>query len=339
MSTQRAWSPSTGPLPIGGSMPSSSLGGRVPRSYYLAHWWPRVGATLLDGLVVAPVNIALALSFHLFTVTHQLNASGTSVPRLQYHPYVFLLFALVYMLYTVILICRDGEHNGQTLGKQWVGLRVIRNDGEPVDLKTALMREGLVKTLPGVIGSLSALVGVATSFFSLLDDLWPLRGNENQAIHDLVAETHVVQTKQQPAYAPGAGASEPSRVSTPSANEPPPTGHPTGLSPVGHPTALPTGLSPIADASSTLLREVPIGTNGYLALRDIARDRFGACWIDPAAPVQSVPDNVHVVRVSNAPEGLFVSLSVAYESLLASNPYEPAEHGQPGWRRATLSIS
>jgi uncharacterized RDD family membrane protein YckC len=281
------------------------------------------------------VNIALALSFHLFTVTHQLNASGTSVPRLQYHPYVFLLFALVYMLYTVILICRDGEHNGQTLGKQWVGLRVIRNDGEPVDLKTALMREGLVKTLPGVIGSLSALVGVATSFFSLLDDLWPLRGNENQAIHDLVAETHVVQTKQQPPYVPPA--SEVGLVSAPSANESPSTGSPTTGPPL---TGLPTTGSPMmADASSTLLREVPIGANVYVALRDIARDTLGACWIDPAAPVRSTPDNVHVVRVSHAPEGLFVSLSATYESLLASNPYEPAEHGQSGWRRATLSIS
>jgi uncharacterized RDD family membrane protein YckC len=338
VSTQRAWSPSTGPLPDGGSAPSSALSGHLPRSYYLAHWWPRVGATLLDGLVVAPVNIALALSFHLFTVTHQLNASGTNVPTLHYHhPYVFLLFALVYMFYTVILICRDGEHNGQTLGKQWVGLRVIRNDGQPVDLKTALMREGLVKTLPGVIGSLSALIGVATSFFSLLDDLWPLRGKENQAIHDLVAETHVVQTKQQPAYTPSSSFSSPSLsssmgpVSAPSA---------TGLSSTGPPVGLSTsGSLPMADATGTLLRDVPIGANVYVALRDIARDTAGACWIDPAAPVRSAPDNVYVVQVSHAPEGLFVSLSVAYESLLVSNPYEPAEHGQPGWRRATLSIS
>jgi len=290
------------------------------------------------------VNIVLALSLHLFTVTHQLNANGTSVPKLDYHPYVFLLFALVYMLYMVILMCREGEHNGQTLGKQRLGLRVIRNDGEPIDLKTALVREGLVKTLPGVIGSLSALVGVATSFFSLLDDLWPLRGNENQAIHDLVAETHVVQTKQQLAYAPAVPAVSP--VSALSANEPPLTGPLTGVPPTGLPLTgvppigpLPTGLPPMADASSTLLRDVPIGANVYVALRDIARDTLGACWVDPAAPVQSAPDNVHVVRVSSAPEGLFVNLSAAYESLLASNPYEPAQHGQAGWRRATLSIS
>jgi uncharacterized RDD family membrane protein YckC len=303
---QYAWSPSADPLQISG---------HATPSYCLAHWWPRVWATLLDGLILSPVNIALALSFHLFTVTHQLDANGTSVPRLETHPLVFLLFAVVFVIYTVILTCRAGEHNGQTFGKQRLGLRIIRNDGKPVDVKTALVREGLVKTLPGVIGSVSALVGVATSFFSILDDLWPIPGKDNQAIHDLAAETHVVQTKQQPAHTPSISAT--ALANAPSANEP----------------------APMADAGSTLLQEVPIGANVYVALRDIAPDTAGACLIDPAAPVRSAPDSVHVVRVSSAPEGLFVSVPAAYESLLASNPSEAAQHKQAGWRRATLSCS
>jgi uncharacterized RDD family membrane protein YckC len=274
-----------------------------------------MGATLLDGLTLAPVNITLALSFHLFTVTHQLEANGTSVPRLKTHPFVFLLFALVFVLYTVVLTCRAGEHNGQTFGKQRLGLRIIRNDGKPVDAKTALVREGLVKTLPGVIGSVSALLSVATSFFSLLDDLWPIPGKNNQAIHDLAAETHVVQTKQQPAHTPNTF--QTALASARSAQEP----------------------TAVADAGSTPLREVPIGANVYVALRDIAPDTAGACWIDSAAPVRSASDNIHVVRVSNAPEGLFVSVPAAYESLLASNPSEAAQYEQTGWQRATLSFS
>ena len=95
----------------------------------------------------------------------------------------------------------------------------------------------------------------------------------------------------------------------------------------------------MADAGSTLLQEVSMGANVYVALRDIAPDTAGACWIDPAAPVRSTPDDIHVVRVSNAPEGLFVSVPAAYESLLASNPSEAAQHKQAGWRRATLSFS
>jgi uncharacterized RDD family membrane protein YckC len=131
----------------------------------------------------------------MYTVTHVTYADGTSFSQVHVHD--LWVPALVYMLYAVLLLSRRGEHNGQTLGKQRLGLRVVRNDGKPVDIRTALMREGVVKTLPGVIGSVSALVGVASTFFLLLDDLWPLHGKENQAIHDLVAETHVVQTRQQ----------------------------------------------------------------------------------------------------------------------------------------------
>jgi uncharacterized RDD family membrane protein YckC len=246
-------------------------------------------------------------------VTHETYANGTTTSQVHLHN--VWLPALVYMLYAVLLLSRRGEHNGQTLGKQRLGLRVIRNDGKPVDIKTALLREGLVKTLPGVLSGISALVALASTFFSLLDYLWPLRDRENRAIHDLVAETHIVQTGKQPAYTPGT--SEVTLVSAPSANEP----------------------LPVADASSTLLREVPVGANVYVALRDIARDTVGACWIDPTAPVWVTPDNVHVVRVSHAPEGLFVSLSATYESLLVSHPSEVAQCEQAGWQRATLSFS
>jgi uncharacterized RDD family membrane protein YckC len=273
--------------------------------YYLAHWWPRVWATLLDGLILSPVNITLALGFHLFTVTHELDANGTSVHRLETHPFVFLLFALVFVLYTVILTCRAGEHNGQTLGKQKFGLRVIRNDGKPVDIKTALVREGLVKTLPSLIGSVSALLSVATSFFSLLDDLWPIPGQDNQAIHDLAAETHVVQTKQRPVHTPNTF--ETALASARSAQEP----------------------MAVTDAGSKLLREVSIGANVYVALRDIAPDTAGACWIDPAAPVRNAPNDIHVVRVSNAPEGLFVNVPAVYKSLLVSDPSEATSTSRP----------
>jgi uncharacterized RDD family membrane protein YckC len=301
---QYAWSPSADAAP---------LSGRSQPSYWLAHWWPRVGATLLDGLILAPVNIALSIGLHMYTVTHVTYADGTSFSQVHVHD--LWVPALVYMLYAVLLLTRRGEHNGQTLGKQRLGLRVIRNDGKPVDIRTALLREGLVKTLPGVLSGISALVALASTFFSLLDYLWPLRDKENRAIHDLVAETHIVQTGKQPAYTPGA--SEVTLVSAPSTQEP----------------------AAMDEASSTLLREVPIGANVYVALRDIAPDTAGACWIDPAAPVWAAPDNVHVVRVSSAPEGLFVSVPTAYESLLANNPSEAAQHEQTGWRRAALSFS
>ena len=34
------------------------------------------------------------------------------------------------LLYAPVLMARDGDHNGQTLGKQIVGIRVVPNGGE-----------------------------------------------------------------------------------------------------------------------------------------------------------------------------------------------------------------
>lgn len=308
----REWSPSADALPFSGPTP--------PR-YYLAHWWPRVGATLVDGLILAPVYVvllAIIVSLQLTTITHGPSANGTTPARAQAHGVelgaLALAVGLIPVLYAVLLLCRDGEHNGQTWGKQVAGLRVIRNDGEPVDVRTALMREGLVKALPGVVGFYLGLTGFS-SLFSLLDDLWPLGDKENRAIHDHVANTHVVQTRTMPAYPPGLPAVP--QASGPSLGTPPPASGAGGM-PLG---------------------EVPFGRSAYLALGEIARDSIGRCWVKATASVWAAPDDVHVVRVSNAPEGLFVSLPATYESLLASSPSETARDQQAGWRRATLSFS
>jgi uncharacterized RDD family membrane protein YckC len=272
-----------------------------------------VGAVLVDGLLLAPLNIGLLASFHLYTVTHEVNANGSTFTWV--HTDSFWLPALVYLIYSVALLSRSGEHNGQTLGKQMLGLRVIRNDGQPLDAGTALVREGLVKTLPGLLGALNPLLALLTAMFGFLDYLWPLRERENRAIHDLLAATHVVQTKGQPAFT--AGAPEVAMVGAPA---------------IGKTSSGPA-------SGSTLLSELPLGRTGYLALRDVARDAAGNCWIDPAASLCTAADDVHVVRVANAPEGLYVSMPRTYEPLLGQSSAEGPQREHAGLRRATLSFS
>ena len=43
--------------------------------------------------------------------------------------------------YTGLTMTRGGERNGQTLGKQAVNVRVIRDDGQPITWKTVALRE------------------------------------------------------------------------------------------------------------------------------------------------------------------------------------------------------
>jgi uncharacterized RDD family membrane protein YckC len=100
-----------------------------------------------------------------------------------------LVAVVVAFVYAPALMQRDGNRNGQTLGKQWVGIRVIRVDRQPYGFGSALVREFVVKNLLfGVVG------GFFLSIPTLLNVLWPLWDDENRALHDMVVESRVART-------------------------------------------------------------------------------------------------------------------------------------------------
>jgi uncharacterized RDD family membrane protein YckC len=85
------------------------------------------------------------------------------------------------------LMGREGERNGMTLGKQVCNIRVIKEDGTQMTTGFAVLRELVVKGL---------LIGFVGGFFfaipTLINYLWPLWDDKNQALHDKVASTYVV---------------------------------------------------------------------------------------------------------------------------------------------------
>ena len=85
-------------------------------------------------------------------------------------------------------MAREGPHNGQSWGKQILGITVIRDNGEQIELGFAFLREFVVKNLLfGFVGGFFA--GIPT----LVDYLWPLWDDENRCLHDMVVSTHVVR--------------------------------------------------------------------------------------------------------------------------------------------------
>lgn len=84
-------------------------------------------------------------------------------------------------LYQWVLISRTG----QSLGKKWLGLRVVRMSGQKVGfVEGVVLREwitGVISLIPGV-GALINLVGVLMIF-----------GEERRCLHDRFAGTRVVQ--------------------------------------------------------------------------------------------------------------------------------------------------
>ena len=98
-----------------------------------------------------------------------------------------LILLLWFVIYEPLTMRRPGERNGQTWAKQWLGIRVIREDGHPVTAGTAFIRDVLMQSLVfGLVGSF--IFNLPT----ILDGLWPLWDDRNQALHDKVANTFVV---------------------------------------------------------------------------------------------------------------------------------------------------
>ena len=139
-------------------------------------WWRRVGAAIIDGLVVGVVGVAVAL-----ILSQALGASEDATTAIS----VFIGL-LVGSFYYGNLMSREGPRNGQSLGKQAIGIRVVRVDGQPVTFGFALYREILVKTI--VFGYLGALTLYTAT---LLNYLWPLWDSKNRALHDHVCKTLV----------------------------------------------------------------------------------------------------------------------------------------------------
>lgn len=147
-----------------------------PPRITLASWWARAGAALLDGLILLPLFFlgAAAGGVELFDPDDPFVDLGADALALQ------AWSALTFAVYHCVLLLR---WEGQTVGKRVCGVRVVRADLSPLDLRTVLIRQGLIQ---GVVSSFIAL-------FAIVDYLWPLFDKENRAVHDLAVDTRVVQ--------------------------------------------------------------------------------------------------------------------------------------------------
>jgi uncharacterized RDD family membrane protein YckC len=173
-----------GPVPPGGwqqpiARPESGWAGRP-----LASWGSRLGAYLIDFLIVLIPVVLLAIV--IFGGAADGDSSvwewvGASI-------LYALLFGVVFLLYAPLLMIRQGERNGQTLGKQMVGIRVVRDNGEPFGFGWAALREVVLKQIAvNVASSIIPFIPWFLNFF------WPLWDDQNRALHDMAASTHVIR--------------------------------------------------------------------------------------------------------------------------------------------------
>lgn len=149
---------------------------------------------MIDGLVIAVVATVLLAPGVVITFATDLPWVGIALWILG-----GLVATIIALLYASYFMQRDGPHNGQTPGKQALGIRVAFPDGKPVDWGEALLREVVIKgLLLGVAGAIASFVtfflfGAGFAIPYILDFLWPLWDDENRAVHDMVINSRVVR--------------------------------------------------------------------------------------------------------------------------------------------------
>lgn len=159
--------------------PDRAPGPPPPRGPVLATWWSRAGAALLDGLILLPLFFLAAAVGDVRLVDRDDPWGGIDAGELLgLQIWTACCFAVYHC--TLLLMWE-----GQTVGKRMLGVRVVRADLAPLQPRDVLIRQALVQ---GLVGSFIAVV-------ALVDYLWPVFDRENRALHDMAADTRVVQAR------------------------------------------------------------------------------------------------------------------------------------------------
>ena len=181
----------------------------------LASYGQRMGAWALDSvgftlpfilLIIGLVVLVLGLIFSSESVTESITITSDSmtieesieesvlsganwlVAIMGTVGVVLVILGIILLGYIVWWLIALG--NGQTPGKQIVGIRVIKDDGSPSNWGYTFLREFVIKML--LVGFISDMTfGIAR----LVDYLWPLwdRAEKMQTLHDKMLGTIVVK--------------------------------------------------------------------------------------------------------------------------------------------------
>lgn len=160
---------------------------RVPLHFALASIGNRFLACAIDhalqGVTIALMVIAFLILANYSTVGNRL----TTAPKWVYAVLIVILFLIVSGYFAFF----EWVWRGQTPGKRWLKLRVIREDGRPVTFWEATVRN-LLRTLDMMPAPFYS-IGLISVFVSNID----------QRVGDLIAGTVVVREREAeaPAFA------------------------------------------------------------------------------------------------------------------------------------------
>ena len=168
---------------------------------YLIDWYV---ATMFAGI---PIVLIGSIVNHTTSVSQDLS----KIPA-PYNILVALLAIVFYLGYFVILELY--VYKGQTFGKRIMKLKVVKDDGNDVDFKSILLREGLgVMIIEGYLANSSSylrqiiqlftdvnIMDISVYLFGIISAISILMGvasPSRKMIHDHIAKTHIISTKEE----------------------------------------------------------------------------------------------------------------------------------------------
>ena len=185
--------PTTPPPPPGSGGPGygdpygDPYGAGQPVGLAYASWFQRVGAYLVDGLVLLPLSIVVFIGLGVAssgaTTTTDPVTGAASIEGA--NPVGFVIVGIGYLLVFVVSIWNQVVRQGRTgwsLGKQALGIRLLKEDsGQPMGAGLCFVRSivHLVDAIPCYLGF-----------------LWPLWDAKKQTFADKIMTTVVVQQKK-----------------------------------------------------------------------------------------------------------------------------------------------
>ena len=163
--------PGYAPPPGYGYGPPAGYGYGAPPVVY-AGWWYRVGATIIDGLIIGVIRTVIDGVSGAGAVTTHRAAGALAVAS--------LVGLAVTLLYQGLLLA----YRGQTVGMMAVGTRIADADtGGGIGVGRGVLR-AVVMTVLAIL----VLPG-------LLDIFWPLWDRRNQTLHDKAVRTVILRSR------------------------------------------------------------------------------------------------------------------------------------------------
>jgi uncharacterized RDD family membrane protein YckC len=135
-----------------------------------ARWWSRVGATLVDALVLIVPNFVVDL------------LAGRAVGS--------LITSLLQAAYVIVLLGTQSR----TIGNRAAGTTVVDTNGQPLTMWRSFIRwlSMAIMAAPVLVGAFVGGALFVLVLIPLIDDLWPLWDRKNQTLHDKMAGTYVL---------------------------------------------------------------------------------------------------------------------------------------------------